>query len=82
MSNQIEQAYEDDGSDEWLEANDNSQALAQLEQEDFQQLLDNDPEYHVWSDNLDAEYIAHINQMAEIELERAGGGMTLEAWDK
>jgi len=79
MSNQIEYAYEDDGSDEWLELNDDSQARFE---QDFQTLLDNDPAYHVWSDSRDAEYIAHIEQMAQIELERMGGGITLEAWDR
>ena len=91
MSNQIEQAYEDDGSEEWLEANDDSQALHaqtvlyQQQEEDFSKLLDNDPGYHAWATALeleDRDYIDHIERLAEAELERMGGGMTIEAWDR
>ncbi len=77
MSN--EYAYEE--NTDWRQQEESEQAQWEAEN-DVASLLDNDPDYHVWSDNLDAEYIAHIEQMAQIELERNGGGITLEAWDR
>ncbi len=83
---------EDNGSDEWLEENDTGADLyAQelIEQErweeenDVEALLNNDPGYHVWSANLDAEadYERHIEGLAEMEAERHNTGLTIEAWD-
>ena len=82
MNNEIDYGYiEDDGSDEYLEANDNGaewHAQEMLEQEkwekdnDVKTLLDNDPGYHKWADELDrqTDEDREIMAMAETEAER------------
>ena len=67
MNNEWDYGYgEDDGSDEWLEANDTGaecHAAEMNEQErwekenDVKSLLDNDPGYHNWSDELDRQAV-------------------------
>ncbi len=91
MNNEIDYSYiEDDGSDEYLEANDNGagwHAQEMLEQEqwekdnDVKSLLDNDPGYHRWADELDrqANEDREILAMAEIEAERNFDVLT--PWD-
>ena len=83
---------EDNGSDEWLEANDTGadwhaeELLVQSrweEENDVETLLNNDPGYHEWSANLDAEadYERHIEGLAEMEAERHKTSLAIEAWD-
>ena len=80
MSNEHEQSYGDTSND-WRQQEENEQQRWE-EDNNVAKLLDNDPGYHAWSDKLDAEYIAHIESMADVELERAGGGYTIEAWER
>ena len=53
------------------------------EENDVQELLDNDPEYHEWANERDAEDLeAHIEEMAAVEAERTNSGLTVESWDQ
>lgn len=83
MSNEHEQSYGDTNVD-WRQQE-------ELEQQRWENdnnvatLLDSDPGYHAWTNARDADdaaYVAHVEVQAEIELERAGGGLTIEAWDR
>ena len=79
MSNEHEQSYGDTSVD-WRQQEENEQ---QRWEDDAAKLLDNDPGYHAWADARDSDdYIAHIERMAEVEMERWGGGLTIEAWDR
>ena len=80
MSNEHEQSYGDTSVD-WRQQEETEQQRWEAEN-NVAKLLDNDPGYHAWADAQDAEYVAHIEAQAEIELERIGGGLTLEAWDR
>ncbi len=88
--NEIDYGYEDDGSDEWLEENDSGAELhnqEMLEQEkwekenDVKSLLDNDPGYHKWANELDrqTDEDREIMALAEIEAERSFDVLTV--WD-
>lgn len=69
--------YEDDGAD-W--GQDNEQRRWE-EDNNVKELLDNDPDYHKWSDDLDrlGEEDREIMALAEIAAERNFN--TLSAWD-
>lgn len=75
--------YEDDGGADWGQQEDNEQRRWE-EDNDVKELLDNDPDYHKWADDLDrlAERDREIMAMAEIAGEYNATGMTLEAWDR
>lgn len=68
--------YEDDGAD-WGQQEDNEQRRWE-EDNNVKELLDNDPDYHKWADDLDrlAERDREIIDIAEIT------GMPLEAWNR
>lgn len=80
--NEFDYGYvEDDGSE--------LNAQEMLEQERWEKensvdLLDNDPDYHRWADDLNilAERDREIIDLAEIETERHNSGLTIEAWDR
>jgi len=80
--NDLDYGYEDDGAD-WGQQ-ENSEQRRWEERNNVEELLDNDPDYHKWADDLDrlAERDRDIIDMAEIASEYNNIGMTLEAWDR
>lgn len=80
MDDHIDYGWEDDNGTAWY-------AQEMIEQEQWEKknnvkaLLDNDPDYHKWSDELDrlAEEDREIMDLAAIEDERNFNG--LSAWD-
>ena len=83
--NDLDYGY-DDGGDEGADWN----SQESIEQErweknnDVETILNDDPDYHKWSDDLDrlAERDREIIDLAEFEAERFNSGLTLEAWDR
>ena len=73
----------DDGGADWGQQEDNEQRRWE-EENGVKELLDNDPDYHKWADDLDrlAERDRDIIDMAEIVSEYNATGMTLESWDR
>ena len=76
---------EDDGSDEWLEVNDdraaqNHQMDLERQVQDWQTILDNDSGYQEWANKMDsADLEAQILEQAAMEDER--NFRTLQPWD-
>ena len=86
MSNEWDYAYtEDDGSDEWLELNTDGgeaqHAIDLLEQENWEDTLDNDPGYHAWADDLERQAAEDRNIVALAEIESERNFNCLTAWD-
>lgn len=82
MSNEYEHSYGDTSVD-WRQQEEAEQQRWE-EDNNVAVILDNDPGYHAWAADRDAddvEYVAHIESLADIELERNGGGFTIEAWE-
>lgn len=71
--------FDDDGMG-W-EAQQDLEERQHAEEHDVETLLDNDPGYHEWADELDrlADEADHYNELAAMEDERSF--RTLQVWD-